>query len=172
MKPLAKLLLSVEKRAQECRFEEEREDSFHRESLPDHGARVLREHRPVVAELELHRNSSHDTDDKIYSKNARPKARSLVVMLIFSSNRERLEYDNEQPQTHRQLGKQVVKRDRKRELNPVNEERIHIKHPIPNAEESEWMNPLSSEDRGSARASDSTRPSPHLDCALTATPQT
>jgi hypothetical protein len=110
MKPLAKLLLSVEKRTQECRFEEEREDSFHRESLPDHGTCAPGEHRPVGAELELHRNSSHDTDDKTNSKNARSKARCPVIVLISSANRERLEYDNEQPPTHRQLGKQVGKR--------------------------------------------------------------
>jgi hypothetical protein len=46
-------------------------------------------------------------------------------VLISSANRERLEYDNEQPQTHRQLGKQVMKRERKCELNPMNDERIH-----------------------------------------------
>ena len=34
MKPLPKLLLAIQKRAEECRFQEEREDSFHRESLP------------------------------------------------------------------------------------------------------------------------------------------
>src|SRR5271170_2749784 len=45
--------------------------------------------------------------------------------------------------------------------------RSRIKCPILNAEESEWGSPLSSGGQGSARATDSTRPSPLRDCALT-----
>src|SRR5271156_4486652 len=53
----------------------------------------------------------------------------------------------------------------------MNDERIRIKYPILNAEESEWGNPLSSDDRESVGATDSTRLSSLRDCALIATPQ-
>jgi hypothetical protein len=39
-----------------------------------------------------------------------------------------------------------------------------VKYPIPNAEESKWENPLSSDDRESVRATDSTRLSALRDC--------
>ena len=42
---------------------------------------------------------SESTDDKINSKNARPKARRLLIVLISSTHGERLEYDNERPRT-------------------------------------------------------------------------
>src|SRR5215469_16834892 len=125
MQTLPQLLLSIQECAQERRFEEERENSFHRESLPDHRSCVLGEDRPVCTKLELHRNSSHNTDDKIYSKNPRPKARRFIVVLLSSANGERFEYDNEQSQAHRQLRKQIVKGERKSELNPMNYESIH-----------------------------------------------
>jgi hypothetical protein len=41
----------------------------------------------------------------LYSKNPRPKARRLILVLILTANGERFEYDNEQPQAHRQLRK-------------------------------------------------------------------
>jgi hypothetical protein len=61
----------------------------------------------------------------LYSKNPRPKAWRLIVVLISSANGERFEYENEQPQAHRHLRKKTVRRERKSELNPMNYESIH-----------------------------------------------
>ena len=57
--------------------------------------------------------------DEIDSENPRPEARRFVVMGVPGSQREGLEYNDEQCQAHRELRKQVMKGYRECELNSI-----------------------------------------------------
>ena len=71
-------LLAEHEQAEKRRFEEEREQPFHRERLADDAAGVAREGRPVGAELELHRHAGDDADGEVDAEDADPEARGLV----------------------------------------------------------------------------------------------
>ena len=62
---------------------------------------------------------------KLMAKILRPEARRSVVVFVAGAQRHGLEDQDQQRQPHGQLGKQVVKRDREGEMQPVNREGVH-----------------------------------------------
>src|SRR5882762_11560419 len=78
--------------------------------------------RPVGAELKLHGKSGHHPQHEIDAKDAGPEARRLVVNLVVAAQRESL-YDNDQgSKTHGELWEEVMKGDRERKMQPMNQE--------------------------------------------------
>jgi hypothetical protein len=73
---------------------------------------------PNLCELELHGNASDHADSEVDGENPSPEARCVVVQLIFLNRATALENYDQQGQAHRQLRKQVMKRDRKGEVQP------------------------------------------------------
>src|SRR5262245_52673408 len=101
-------LFSEEEEAKKARLEKEGEESFHRERLPDHAAREVRELGPVRPELELERDSRHDAGREVEPENASPEARALIVPSISCSSvgaaeRHPFEDDDQERESHREL---------------------------------------------------------------------
>ncbi len=126
MLQLREPLLPKQKQSQKRRLQEEREHSLHRQRLPDNPSRQPRELRPVRAELKFHRDARHHTQQKVHRKDLRPESRRLVIPFVIRPQRLGLQYHDQQRQAHRQLGKQVVERDRECELKPMQGKRVHI----------------------------------------------
>jgi hypothetical protein len=69
---------------------------------------------------------------KLMAKNTSPEGRRVVLRLIILRKSEDLENDNEQGQTQCQLWKQVMKCNRKGEVQPVYGKcRIHVNRYLP-----------------------------------------
>src|SRR6266478_7331959 len=111
--------LTEQEQAQEARFKEKRKHAFHRQCLPNNSSRGLRKRRPVRPELKFHWNARNDTERKIDPENPRPKSCRAIVMFIGGAQRFGLQVNEQQRESHRQLWKDVVKRNRERELQPV-----------------------------------------------------
>ncbi len=91
----------------------------------------MREPGPIGSELELHGNSGYDTEEKVDCKYLGPETRCLVISLITFPEGERFEDDDQRRQAHRQLGKEIVIGNRKREVQPMNHEcAIHHASPL------------------------------------------
>src|SRR5579875_3207818 len=110
-------LLTKEKEAQESRFQEESEGTFHCQRLRDDAARVRRKERPVGAELEFHRNACDYPKNKRDSKNLAPEMHSSIVAFILAHQVQYFEDDQQQCQPHRELWEQVMVAYRKGELD-------------------------------------------------------
>src|SRR4051812_30221978 len=121
MGELAQPLLAIEEQPKECRLEEEREHAFHRQRLPDHATSRSRKMRPIGAELEFHRNPSHDSQHKVDSEYLRPEPGGLVVVLVVLPECHRLQKDDQRCKTHCELGKQVVICDRECKMKAMYE---------------------------------------------------
>ena len=113
---LSEDLFAKQKYAQECRFKEEGERTLHRQCLGDDLTCVRRESGPVRAKLKLHRYAGHDAKHEGNGKNFPPEMRACVVALIFAPHIQDFENHEEQCQPHRELGKKVVKGNRKSKL--------------------------------------------------------
>src|SRR5579864_2453994 len=124
----AEPFLAIQKQSEESRFKEEREHAFHRECLPDDSSGKAREVRPVRAELEFHRDSSHHSENKIDSEDPRPEAGGPVIGLVVASQSDRLQHHNQWRQPHGQLRKKIMKGDGECEVKAVNKKStIHAK---------------------------------------------
>src|SRR5207244_13489981 len=77
--------------AQEGRFEEEGEDAFHGERLPDDAAGTARESRPVGPELELEGDAREDPHSEVDREDASQAAGGPVVVHIRRPQRRRPE---------------------------------------------------------------------------------
>src|SRR6478736_5529802 len=116
--------------AQKARLEKEREEPFHGQRLANHAARVLRERRPVRAELEFHGDAGHDTHGEIDAEDPDPEARGVVPSRVAAPEARGFHHDDKQRQPHRQLREQVVVDDGEGELQPMPDERVaHWKSP-------------------------------------------
>src|SRR6266704_5120472 len=115
----AQFFLSEQKQSEKTRLQKERKDSFHGQRLADDSACSFRELRPVRHKLKLHRDSGNHTESKIDSENSRPKACGTIVMFVPRTQRFRFQVHQQQRKPHRQLRKDVVKRDGERELESV-----------------------------------------------------
>ena len=123
--------LTEHEQAEKARLEKEGEESFHCQRLADHSACVLRERRPVRAELELHGDAGHNPHGEIDAENPDPEARGVVPSRVSAPEAGGLHHDDEQRQPHRQLREQVVVDDRECELQPMPDERVaHCKLPV------------------------------------------
>src|SRR6202035_6169170 len=115
----SEFFLAEQKQSQEARLQKKGKPPLHRQCLADHAACRFRERRPVRSELKFHRNARDHADSKVDPEDSPPKSRRTVVVLIARSQRFSLQIDKQQREAHRQLRKNVVKRDREREVYPV-----------------------------------------------------
>jgi hypothetical protein len=76
---LTKASFSKKKKTQERRFYEKRKYSLHGKNVANHSAREDGKPGPVCSELEFHWNSGHHAHRKIYSKDASPELRCMIV---------------------------------------------------------------------------------------------
>ncbi len=113
-----------DQRADKGAFQKEREHALHRQRLSDDPAGVSGKARPVRSELKLHRNARHHSDGEIEPENLGPESRGLVVFLITRPQGTPLPVDQEPRQTHGELRKEIMVRDREGELNSAPEGRI------------------------------------------------
>ena len=120
----AKPLLAKYERANEGAFEQEREHPLHGERLADHTTGISSERRPVRAELELHRNTRHDADREGEAEDLCPESHRDRVSLVSRSQGAPFPEHQKPHDPHRELGKQVVIRDRERELQTMPERRV------------------------------------------------
>jgi len=104
----AKALLPIEQESQAGGLQEEREDTFHGQGLPDDPTRCLRERRPIGAELELHRDACNHAHGKVDGEDVRPETRRPVVVRASCPERRRLQQHDEERQTNGELRKEVV----------------------------------------------------------------
>ena len=114
-----KPLLSVEKEPEKRRLEKEREHSLHGQSLSDDRTGHLGETGPVCAELELHGDAGHDAHREVESKDASPESGRGVGRGIVSKQSQGFEKENEKSEAHRELGEEIVVRDRKCEMQTM-----------------------------------------------------
>jgi len=115
----SEFLLTEQKQSQEARLQKKGKHAFHRQRLADHAACRFRKRRPVRSELKFHRNARDHAHSKVDPEDPPPKSRRAVVVLIARAQRFRLQIHKQQREAHRQLRKNVVKRDREREVQPV-----------------------------------------------------
>jgi hypothetical protein len=122
-----------EEQANEHRLGKEGEDTLQGQGLSDHAAGVVGESGPVGAELELQRDAGHDPDGEVHREDLGPEVCGAVVGValgerlaqraqasaLASEVRDGLHPREEERQTHREDGEQVVERDRQRELEPI-----------------------------------------------------
>ena len=87
MHRLGNALLAIEKKAEECRLEEEAEDAFHCQRLADHAAGDVGKSCPVGAELELHGNAGDHAEDEVDGEDPSPEAGGLVPLFTAGSQR-------------------------------------------------------------------------------------
>lgn len=95
------------------------EHPFHRQRLPDDAACVFGELGPVGAELKFERNARDDPERETQRKDAGPESRDLVIMVPLTEQVTRAQIHQQQGESHRELRKEVVKRGRDGELQPV-----------------------------------------------------
>src|ERR1043165_7213584 len=107
MDALAETLFTEEEEPQKRRFQKEREDALRRERRPDDAARVVRETRPIGAELKLHRDSSDDPKEEFDGNFFAREARRAVVALAPFPKSERLEDHDKRRDPHRELGEDI-----------------------------------------------------------------
>jgi len=110
---------------EETRFQGKRRHTFHGESLSEDSAADPRGVAPVGPELELHGYAGDYAHREIDGENLRPKPRGVIVVFAPRVHRHGLENQDEQRETHGQLGKNVVKRNGKGEMKTVNGESVH-----------------------------------------------
>src|SRR6266702_3043632 len=96
-----------------------------RQWLADNSAGAACEFGPVGAELKFHGNSSDDAENEVDGEYPGPESRGLVVPFVSSGQTDRLEDDDEQRQSHSELGKEIVERHREGKVDSVEEEYIH-----------------------------------------------
>ena len=113
-----------DERADKGAFQKEREHALHRQRLSNDTAGVFGEACPVGPELKLHRNARHHSDGEIEPEDLGPEARGLVVFLITGPQGAPLPVDQKPRQTHGELRKEIMVRDREGELNSAPEGRI------------------------------------------------
>src|ERR1041385_1592276 len=123
MDALAETLFTEEEEPQKRRVQKEREDALHRERRRDDAARVVRETRPIGAELKLHRDPGDDAKEEVDGEYFGPEARRAVVALVPFAQSERLEDHDERREPHRELGEDIVVGYGEGEMQPVNGER-------------------------------------------------
>src|SRR5881409_2970451 len=105
--------------AQEGRLEEEGEDAFHGERLPDDATGRAREARPISPELELEWDARHDAHGEVGREDAPPEARGAVVVRIAAPERRRLEDHDEEREPHRQRREEVMVGGREGEVDAM-----------------------------------------------------
>ena len=101
-------LFAEQEDAEEGRFDEEGEGSFHCQRLRDDIAGKDGEACPVGAELELHRDPRHHAHNEGDGKDPGPEAGSYVIALVLTPQVQRFEDEDKQGQPHRELGKEIV----------------------------------------------------------------
>src|SRR5205823_9709017 len=136
--------------AQEGRFEEEGEDAFHGERLPDDAAGTARESRPVGPELELEGDARDDPHSEVGREDASPEAGGPVVVRIGRPKRRRLEDDDDQGEPHRQLREKVVVGGREGEVDAMGSHGVH------DLQRQELWNYLKLQGRSSGRSEEHT----------------
>ena len=119
MSNLTQAFFPIEKKTEECRFEEEGKCTFHGERLPNDSSRQPRESRPIRAELKFHWNSCYHPENEIYAKDAGPEVRGIVPLFVSGTEIEAFEYNNERSEAHGELRKQIVERNSERKLNSM-----------------------------------------------------
>ena len=121
-------LFAEEKKAEEGGLEEEREDAFHGERHADDAAGASGELTPVGAELELHGDAGNHAKEEIDGEDFAPEASSDIVLCllvrIIGAESDRFENHDQERQAHGELGKQIVVRDGKAEVNSVQRESV------------------------------------------------
>src|SRR5208282_809109 len=96
--------------------------ALHRKRLADHATRSSRKLRPVRPELKFHRNSRYHSQREADSKNAPPETGRAIVQIVAGSQRERLQDEDQQGKAHRELRKNVVKRNGEGKVQAVHRE--------------------------------------------------
>src|SRR5215472_11896481 len=125
MSQTRKPLLAEEQQSEERRLKEEREYPFHGERLPDHTTGTPRELRPIRAELKLHRNACDHAEHEVHGKDPHPETCRDVIQRVVGSQGHRLQHYDQQRETHRQLWKEIVIRNREGKENPMKRQRVH-----------------------------------------------
>ena len=85
-------LFAPDQRADERAFQKEGKHALHRQSLPDHAARVPGKARPVRPELKLHGNAGDDPDGEIQSEDLGPEAGGLIVLFVARPQGRHFQY--------------------------------------------------------------------------------
>src|SRR5215469_5027836 len=101
MRAWTEALFAKEKKPEERGFEEEGEDTFHRECLPYHAARGFRELSPVGAELKFQRDASDHAQREADAKNLGPEARGVIPGFIAGAESSRFQNEDEKSEAHR-----------------------------------------------------------------------
>src|ERR1035441_7045078 len=84
----AEALFAEEENAEETGFQEEGEDAFHGEGLPDDSAGGFGEARPVGAELEFHGDAGDYTHGEIDGEDPGPETRRAMIVIAARSRSE------------------------------------------------------------------------------------
>ena len=119
MSNASEFFLAKQKQSQKARLQKKGKHALHRQRLADHAACRSRKRRPVRSELKFHRDARDHAHCEVDPEDPPPKSRRAVVVLIARAQRFRLQIHKQQREAHRQLRKNVVKRDREREVQPV-----------------------------------------------------
>jgi len=115
-------------KAEEARFQKKGKDPFHRQRLADDTSRGFRKRRPVRAELKFHGDPGDYAEGKINSKDAGPEPRRAMIVFVTGAERFRLEVDEQQRETHGELGKEVMKSDGEGKVKTMDVQRLSHKH--------------------------------------------
>src|SRR5207302_9709233 len=96
-------LVTVQKKPQERRLQEEGKSAFHGQRLADNAPSKARELYPISAELKFHGDAGDYTQREVDTEDLRPEAHRFIVSFVAGSDGERLEHDDQRRQAHRQL---------------------------------------------------------------------
>src|SRR5450759_2584272 len=133
---------AVEENAEEYRFEEERQDAFHREGLADDGPGEPRERRPARPELEFERDARDDAHHEVEPENPCPEPRSPSVMRVRVPRLQRLQDDDVEREAHGELREEIVVHRREREREPMDRKRrVHVPPTMKGRASDSWPTP-------------------------------
>lgn len=129
-----KTLGPIDEQSQKRGFEKEAEHAFHGERLADDSAGGLREGSPIGAELKFHGNTGDHSHGKIDSEDANPEACRTLIIAVAAAPRDGLQHQNQKRQAHGELRKNVMERNGKGELQPMEDQRrVHVLEGRPDA---------------------------------------
>ena len=128
VQPRAEPLLAVQQQSEKSRFQEERKHPLHGQRLSNHAAGRFGERGPVRAELKFHGDPGDYAEGKINSKDAGPEPRRAMIVFVTGAERFRLEVDEQQRETHGELGKEVMKSDGEGKVKTMDVQRLSHKH--------------------------------------------
>ena len=121
--------------AQKAGLKEEGRQHLIGHQRPDHRPRLVREDRPVGAELIGHHNARHDAHAKGHGKDLFPVVEKHPIGFVLGPKPKRIHHRQKAGQPDRERRKDNVKRNGKGELDPCqNLGGKPIKHVVPRSE--------------------------------------